>query len=427
MRIRPLSIVRYLTLFSGFLPILIYGWLVLRAPSKSPIEASTLMSQPDTDYILVDVRKAEDYKNFHFISTTSWPIEDLLNLKSTSDVPTPFSGRPMLLLSENGILSSIGTLKLRSLGMNNVFNIRGGIQSWIAETSASIEFETTVPYATGGFTKAFPHVELPIAKQIVLVLSLYLIKPMYTILSFALIYILWKESSLQLKALRWSLIFFTFGEMVCWINFQFLSVESILLEYLHSFSMVLTIAFLTFALVEVLDRNFLKFSDPKSRCALLGTCRGCIKVSDVPCVLTRLFQLSTLSLIVLAFMPFQAVPTAVSYNTTIFGFFRNLMHPVTIQLFEIRYSPVMAILFLLIAFFFLVRGKTEDTQWVKIFLSAGVGFLTFSFLRLAFIAFYRDDIVWFVFWEEATELLLMGGITYLVWAFKDNLNLRLLI
>jgi hypothetical protein len=43
-----------------------------------------------------------------------------------------------------------------------------------------------------------------------------------------------------------------------------------------------------------------------------------------------------------------------------------------------------------------------------------VGYLGFYYPRLAFLTFYRDDIVWFIFWKEATELLLMAALAYLL-------------
>jgi hypothetical protein len=49
-----------------------------------------------------------------------------------------------------------------------------------------------------------------------------------------------------------------------------------------------------------------------------------------------------------------------------------------------------------------------------------VGYLGFSYLRLAILTFSRDDIVWFVFWDEATELLLMAALAYLLWVFHCN-------
>lgn len=118
------------------------------------------------------------------------------------------------------------------------------------------------------------------------------------------------------------------------------------------------------------------------------------------------------------------LPSAVSYNTAIFGFVRNLTHPMTIQFFEIRYSPLMGMVFLLIALLFLVIGKPENALLEKIFLSAGVGYLGFSLLRLAILTFYRHDLVWFVFCEETTELMLMGGLAYLTWVFRSDLILR---
>jgi rhodanese-related sulfurtransferase len=367
------------------------------------------------------VRSHDDYRQAHLTRARLWPAHEILSLGSIEEIPQPFSEHPLLLLCNNGLSSALATLRLRALDLEDTFNVRGGIQAWIAEASIFEALSPSTIRLESGDVEELPFVDLPLFKQAVVVLSLYLIKPLYTGISLVLIYTLRRETSRHLTALRWSLLSFFLGEMICWVNFQFLKVESILLEYVHSFSMVLTIAFLTFAIVDMLDKRVLKFSDPASRCALLGICRGCIKASKVPCALRRLFQISTLSLAILAFMPLLAAPSVVSYNTSIFGIVRNLMHPMTIQLYEIRYCPILALAFLLIALFLLLWGRLENALLEKIFLSAGVGNLGFSFLRLAFLTFYRDDIVWFVFWEEATELLLMAALAYLLWVFRGDL------
>jgi rhodanese-related sulfurtransferase len=420
-RNQPSSLALSLALLTGGLPLILYGVFILRAPSISVMQASDFLNRSVSDFLLVDVRKRADYNHSHLTGAISWPAQDILSLESDAEVPQSFSERSLLLLSNNGLSSALATSRLRTLGREDTFNIRGGIQGWIAEASVYEVLTPATSRLKGGIISELPFVDLPLFKQAVVVLSLYLIKPLYTLIALVLLYVLKKETSRHLAALRWSLTTFFVGEMICWVNFQFLKVESILLEYLHSLSMVLTIAFLTFAIVEVLDKKVLKFSNPESRCVLLGICRGCIKTSNVPCAFRRLLKLSTFSLAILAVMPLLAVPSAISYNTTIFGLVRNLMHPVTIQIFEIRYCPLMAITLLMVSFFLLVQRKPKNALREKIFLSAGVGFLGFSFLRLAFLTFYRDDIVWFVFWEEATELLLVGVLAYLQWIFRRDI------
>ncbi|NIM95079.1 MAG: hypothetical protein GTO18_15375 [Anaerolineales bacterium] len=56
--------------------------------------------------------------------------------------------------------------------------------------------------------------------------------------------------------------------------------------------------------------------------------------------------------------------------------------------------------------------------------AVAVGHLGFGTLRLIFLSAMRDDIVWFVFWEESTELILIVAILYLVWVIRSDLLKR---
>ncbi len=59
-----------------------------------------------------------------------------------------------------------------------------------------------------------------------------------------------------------------------------------------------------------------------------------------------------------------------------------------------------------------------DIAWPKILLSGGLGFLGFGLLRLVLLAFYRENLVWFNFWEESTELMGVAGAGAVLWIFR---------
>ena len=263
--------------------------------------------------------------------------------------------------------------------------------------------------------------ESPLYQQWATVIAAFLIKPTYMLLSLALIILLWKKRSLDLIALRWGLIDFLVGESFCSINYLFFNEQSHLMEYLHSYGMVVSLGFITFAVIEGLDQRIVKYSDPEARCVWLGMCRSCIKYKDVPCGLNRIFKLTIPALIVITVMPLNAETQFISYNTDIVGTLYNYTHAEIYQLFEIRYAPIVAIGFFMISFLTLPRGHTEDMLLSKIFLAAGVGFLVFSFFRRVLLSFYSDNMVWFIFWEEVTELLLVVSIGAVLWIFRESL------
>jgi len=266
--------------------------------------------------------------------------------------------------------------------------------------------------------------EIPASEQAALVGAVYLIKPLYMILALAAILIFWKQIP---AALMLALVFFLAGETACAINILFFFYESTTMEYLHSFFMVVCLGFLAFAVIEAVDHNLLHFSDLNARCALVGVCKGCAKYRPGSCLLRRLFQWSLPLVAVVALMPFNAQPRPISYNVDVFGFLRNLSHPLPIQLYEIRFSPLAA-LFLLAASWICLTfyGHTpRGMLFSKVFLAGALGYLGFAFMRLAFFTFYWDNLVWFVFWEELTELVLVVGIIVVVWLLRPELGKKL--
>jgi hypothetical protein len=181
--------------------------------------------------------------------------------------------------------------------------------------------------------------------------------------------------------------------------------------------MVYCFALAIFALVEGIDHRIIKFSDAGARCAAVSLCQRCIKHGDVPCGLERLFLFLIPTLAVLALMPLAAELIPVSYNSKVFGTDYNYTHPVLFQVHEIRYLPLVAIVLLTISFVVLRFKKQERVLWSKVFFVAGAGALGFSFFRLVLFQVYRDNLTWFVAWEELTEFMFMVGVGVVLWAF----------
>jgi hypothetical protein len=66
----------------------------------------------------------------------------------------------------------------------------------------------------------------------------------------------------------------------------------------------------------------------------------------------------------------------------------------------------------------LLLKKDDAMALAKIPFAAGTGALLYSLLMLTLYAMYRDNMVWFVFWEEGTELLLIAAISAVLWVFR---------
>ena len=91
------------------------------------------------------------------------------------------------------------------------------------------------------------------------------------------------------------------------------------------------------------------------------------------------------------------------------------------QIYEIRYCPLAAVLLLAIALAVLAFKRRDPVLWSKVFFAAGVGAVGLSFLRLAILQLYRDNLAWFTFWEEVTELIFVAGAGLVLWFFREGL------
>ena len=264
----------------------------------------------------------------------------------------------------------------------------------------------------------------PLHEQWAAVLTGFGVKPAYMALSLVVVVILWRRKLPELAALRWGLLCFFLGEAFCAANYLIYSDGSYLFEYLHSFGMILCFGFVTYALFEGLDRWLVRYTNSDERCAALPLCHSCIKYSDVPCGLRRMFYILIAAPIILAFVPLTAQLRPFSYNTNILGTFYKYSHPGIYQLFEIRYLPIAAIVLLTASLLVLILTKQHQMFWPKILFSAGMGALGFSLMRLFLYAPYSQNQVWFAFWEEITELMFVVGVGITLWIFRRGLLLE---
>ncbi len=401
---RHTSWVRWFVLLAvpvaGFVPLAAYWQLVGRAPAVTPEEAKQTLDRPDSDAVLVDVRSRSEYAANHLHGAESWPFDEVMAADTPDDVPETLRGKRLLMICDGGILSGIAAIRLGSLTLADATNVRGGMQAWVASATSDL-----------------PHRNMTTFEQWSAVIAGFVVKPLYMLLSLILIVLLRRQTLSHLVALRWAMIFFLAGEAACALNYIIYGEGSQLFEYLHSYGMVVCFSFTTYALFEALDHRLIKYSDPNQRCAAINLCDGCIKHMDVPCKLKRLFLLGIPALLVVALMAFCAAPKPVSYNVTILGASYSYTHGIVHQLFEIRFCPVLAMALLAASFLALAFKKEKAVEVSKVLFAAALGPLGFSFFRGVLLGAYRDNMVWFVFWEEATELLFVIVAGAILWVF----------
>lgn len=420
---KPLLI--YAILIAGMIPLLAYYFGFGRVASVSPYEAKQLLSKPLSNYRIVDVRGSQDFERSHVESAVNWPYEEIRATALSGNMaafPEALKGKQLLLICESGLLSARAAILLREMDSVDATNIRGGMAAWIADAAEHPAIPAHYQFCNANRITSLPYRPSSWIDQAAALSMFWFIKPFYVLLSLILIWRLRRVASVDLKALYWALVFFFLGESFCYVDLFAYRGGSFLFEYLHSYGMVLSFAFVSFAIFEGIDRRIVRYSDATHACTALSLCHICPKFAPAaPCGLKRLFLFLTLACILLSFIPLTSSLQSRSYNTHILWLLVNFSDPVILQIFEIRFCPVAAIALFSLTFSILWLKKKDAVSSAKISFCAALGYLGFSYFRLFLTAPYRDNIIWYDFWEEMTELIYICGVAFALWLFRAGL------
>lgn len=375
------------------------------------------------EYALVDIRDTGEYNERHIFGAASWPMARVMAARSAGDIPEQFRGKRLVLVCDSGLRSIAAARHLAESAGAESISVRGGLMAWYrlpADGERQDRRFFAVEKACGGL-EGFPFRESSVLEQVAVSVCAFGVKPFYMLASLFLAFVLWRSAAADLRALKGALLSFFAGELFCAVNYLFYGEDSYLFEYLHVYGMVLSFGFLAYALMEGFDARIVHFSDPAKKCAIQPLCAGCHKTGGIPCRLRQVFQLIVLFLALIALMPLLARIVPVSYNTDIFGTYYNYSHEAIYQIYEVRVAPAAALLLFAAAFILITALKERAVPAGKVIVAAGLGFLGLSLFRLVLFALYRDNLVWFVCWEEITELMYICGVALVLWIFKSRL------
>jgi rhodanese-related sulfurtransferase len=439
-------IVAMLVILGGVIPPILYEGVFGRLPTVTP-EDARFMLQEGMPRLLVDVRPPDVFAARHLDGAVNWPLEAILATRGGEDIPPECRKQALFMICDVGWDSRRAVEHISQLGHPRVFQVRGGIQEWIhsfsverltlangssagetpkdlAELSAVVAPQGKLYdrfVVAGGGIEELPFRHSPVVEQAMAVIAFFLFKPIYELLSLALIIILWKSREPDLAALRWGMIFFFLGENACAVNYFAFRESSYTAEYLHSYGMALSFGFVAYAFLEGIDRRLLFLSDDRQRCSAIALCGSCAKHTDVACGLKRMFYVLIPALMIVAGMLPAADWQNTAYNTGVFGRLYSYGHLWIYQVFENWCCAAAAFVMLAASLVVLIAKKKNAIAWAKIAFAAGIGPLGFGFLRMMIGSAYDQNRVWYLFWEETTELLLIAGICCLLWIFRQRL------
>jgi hypothetical protein len=211
------------------------------------------------------------------------------------------------------------------------------------------------------------------------------------------------------------------GENACTLNYLCFGGRSDFWEYLHNFGMAVGFAFIAWAVLDGLDRRLIKLSPPHERCAAMNLCKTCIKYADVPCKLQRVFKMLLPATLVIAVIPLTAGIKMVAYNAVVLGTTEHYALMASSQGFENYYCPAMAMLFITASWLVMLLKQDDPVPLAKVLFAAALGPLGFGFMRLFLSGAFADNLLWYVVWEEVTELLFVVAVGYVLWIYRHSL------
>jgi len=416
-----------LSILIGVIPLAGYWILLGNIPTLVPDQALRMLNQPATA-LLVDVRSTNSYiETYHIDGAFNWPYEEMSQLTSSDQVPVEYKKQAILLICEEGWTSALASRKLLSLGLTNVYNIRGGLLEWAKAGGEHPELMFS-HFVSANRSPYLATQKMSFQEQNAQAVSGLLIKPTYMLISLILGVFLLRQKSNDLKILGWGLLLFFIGEAFCALNFWVLKDESYFSEYMHSYGMVLGFGFTAFALVEGLDQRVIHLSVTGKKCAAAPLCGVCAKFqppernSGLTCRLKRMYQLIIPILALLSTIPLSVRFSTIAYNSRVYSFPFFYTRFFVYQLYENRFLPILAILLFGAAYIPLFFKTGEPIPLLThIFLSAGLGTLGFSIFRVVFSMLYQTNQVWFNFWEETTELIFVAATGVVLWLFRRSL------
>jgi hypothetical protein len=246
---------------------------------------------------------------------------------------------------------------------------------------------------------------LPYWQQQLMFVTAFIIKPLYMALSLVIAFWVRHPRGPELTAIRRGMVCFFLGELACALNYLIFRDNSPLFEYWHNYGMVCAFALFASALIMLLDERIIHYSDPEKRCAMLSLCGGCYKQGQIRCTLLTLFSCLIPALAALGAIPLAAAVENRGIETVILGKPVLLGHPAVSQMMEGRFFPVMALCFLLPAFFVVIARREHGFAVSGVLVAMGLGPLLFSLMRFALYWGYAANPLWADVWEELTEFM----------------------
>ncbi len=386
------------------IPLILWGF----AQHTAPVVTNESLENNSTDrYLLVDVRESDD-ETGTLKSGIRLDIEDTV---AVSSIARQYEKSPLLVICDGGLNSIIGANTLIESSADSVYYLEGGLQK--NRNSKYISLLSDNPKPPINHTLTVP-------EQYATYIASFVIKPLYMVLSFILVVLLYRYKQSLHKPLMIGLFFFWLGENLCMVNYFFFNDESTMVEYLHSVGMMLCFAWFMSWAIDILKQKLITFNVSK-RCSLVPLCSSCSYSKGKRCRVESLQQIISMACIIVALIPLTMSITHTSYTAIVFGEPYFYSHAALYQLHELRVLPIIAIVLFITSLLFSYIGQEKYRRLTDDLCAFGLGVIGFMIFRVALYGLFFSDISYFNFWEEGTELLFIIFIFIYMWIFHNGL------
>jgi rhodanese-related sulfurtransferase len=368
--------------------------------------------------LILDIRGNRSYRKGHIPGAIRIDMENIEGYLEKNQI---LHQRVIVTVCENGWQSQIAAATIMAHGYRNVYYLIGGTTRWK-------ELGFTLQQVAGMEPEAKalkpPIIEISLLSQLAMTLAAFIVKPVYIVMTFLVIVMLWRKRSRDLVLIRYAMVFFFIGENACSLNYLVASNTSIWLEFVHGIGMVGMFFLLSWGLVVFFDERVVHYLDPERQCVFQRHCKLCWKKENVSCGLHRLAIYLLPALAFTAFIPvtmplrpFRIIMPVFISDVLWFKDFWNLF-------LEFRVYPILGALCFIASYFWTRKGRHALPKAQLPFFLA-LGFTFYSFFRFGLLLTFNENQAWADLWEESTEFIMVALVMILLLVFKNQLGLKI--
>jgi rhodanese-related sulfurtransferase len=178
-------------------------------PNLSAYNPSVLQTSKIPSKTILDIREDRIYRKGHIPGAIRMDMDSIEGYLERIQIPLK---RVIVTVCANGWQSQIAAATIMAHGYRNVYNLIGGTTRWI-----ELGFPLQQVAGMGPEAKALkpPIIKISLLSQLAMTLAAFIVKPVYIVMTFLVIVMLWRKRSQDLVLIRNAMVFFFIGENAC--------------------------------------------------------------------------------------------------------------------------------------------------------------------------------------------------------------------